>query len=67
VEGVYLPNALEAKYPNAGKKWAWFWLFQKGVSLLLGLCWLLMSQANKWGQACAVVLLRSGNNAIAQA
>ena len=26
-EGVYLPNALEVKYPNAGKEWAWFWLF----------------------------------------
>ena len=25
--GVYLPNALEKKYPNAGKEWAWFWLF----------------------------------------
>ena len=25
--GVYLPNALERKYPNAGKEWAWFWVF----------------------------------------
>jgi len=25
--GVQLPNALERKYPNAGKEWAWFWLF----------------------------------------
>ncbi|RMG04646.1 MAG: integron integrase, partial [Nitrospirae bacterium] len=25
--GVYLPGALERKYPNAGKEWAWFWLF----------------------------------------
>jgi len=25
--GVYLPNALERKYPNAGKEWSWFWLF----------------------------------------
>ena len=25
--GVYLPNALERKYPNAGKDWGWFWLF----------------------------------------
>jgi integron integrase len=25
--GVYLPNALEKKYPNAGKEWAWFWVF----------------------------------------
>lgn len=27
VNGVYLPNALESKYPNAGKEWAWHWLF----------------------------------------
>ena len=25
--GVYLPGALEKKYPNAGKEWNWFWLF----------------------------------------
>ncbi len=25
--GVYLPAALEKKYLNAGKEWAWFWLF----------------------------------------
>ncbi len=25
--GVYPPNALEKKYPNAGKAWGWFWLF----------------------------------------
>lgn len=25
--GVELPKALERKYPNAGKEWAWFWLF----------------------------------------
>ena len=25
--GVALPRALERKYPNAGKEWAWFWLF----------------------------------------
>jgi integron integrase len=25
--GVRLPNALERKLPNAGKEWAWFWLF----------------------------------------
>jgi len=25
--GVMLPGALERKYPNAGKEWAWFWLF----------------------------------------
>ena len=27
VPGVYLPNALERKYPNADKEWYWFWLF----------------------------------------
>lgn len=25
--GVYLPHALDKKYPNAGKEWGWFWLF----------------------------------------
>lgn len=25
--GVYLPGALERKYPKAGIEWAWFWLF----------------------------------------
>lgn len=25
--GVALPGALEKKYPNAGKEWAWFWVF----------------------------------------
>jgi len=25
--GVKLPGALERKLPNAGKEWAWFWLF----------------------------------------
>ncbi len=25
--GVYLPNALERKFPNAGKEWLWFWVF----------------------------------------
>ena len=25
--GVYLPHALERKYPNAGATWAWFWVF----------------------------------------
>ena len=25
--GVYLPFALERKYPNAGKEWPWFWVF----------------------------------------
>jgi integron integrase len=27
VSGVWLPGALEKKYPNAGKEWSWFWLF----------------------------------------
>jgi integron integrase len=27
VNGVFLPGALEKKYPNAGKEWGWFWLF----------------------------------------
>ncbi len=25
--GVQLPDALERKYPNAGKEWGWFWIF----------------------------------------
>ena len=24
---IYLPDALDKKYPNAGKSWSWFWLF----------------------------------------
>ena len=24
--GVFLPKALERKYPNAGKEWGWFWV-----------------------------------------
>jgi integron integrase len=27
VAGVYLPNALARKYPNAGKEWIWQWVF----------------------------------------
>ena len=27
VEGVFLPEALSAKYVNADKDWRWFWLF----------------------------------------
>lgn len=27
VEGVWLPHALERKYPNAGKEWGWCWVF----------------------------------------
>lgn len=29
--GVYLPDALERKYPNAGKEWGWFWVFPSRV------------------------------------
>lgn len=25
--GVFLPHALERKYPNAGESWPWFWVF----------------------------------------
>ena len=25
--GVFLPDALEKKYPHRGKEWGWFWLF----------------------------------------
>lgn len=25
--GVYVPNALEKKYPNIGCEWGWFWVF----------------------------------------
>lgn len=27
IAGVHLPNALDKKYPNAGKEWNWFWVF----------------------------------------
>jgi integron integrase len=27
ISGVQIPNALERKYPNAGKEWGWFWIF----------------------------------------
>ena len=31
--GVFLPKALERKYPNAGKEWSWFWVFPaRGIS-----------------------------------
>ena len=34
IEGVWLPGALEKKYPNAGKEWGWFWLFpSKSLSI----------------------------------
>ena len=25
--GVYMPHALEAKYPRAGQSWSWHWVF----------------------------------------
>ncbi|MEW6003186.1 MAG: tyrosine-type recombinase/integrase, partial [Nitrospirota bacterium] len=34
LNGVYLPGALEKKYPKAGKEWGWFWLFpSKSLSI----------------------------------
>jgi len=27
LNGVFLPKALERKYPNAGKEWIWYWVF----------------------------------------
>lgn len=27
LEGVWMPDALDRKYPNAGKEWGWFWVF----------------------------------------
>lgn len=30
VEGVFLPEALSVKYPNAAKEWIWYWLFPAG-------------------------------------
>jgi len=27
IPGVYLPDALSKKYPNAGKEWGWQWVF----------------------------------------
>jgi integrase len=26
-DGVWLPDALDRKYPNAGKEWGWQWVF----------------------------------------
>jgi len=31
IASVFLPNALERKYPNAGKEWIWQWLFPSKV------------------------------------
>ena len=25
--GVFMPDALDRKYPNAGTQWAWFWMW----------------------------------------
>lgn len=34
IPGVFLPDALERKYPNAGREWPWFWLFPaRGLSV----------------------------------
>ena len=30
-EGVYLPHALERKYPRAGQSWAWHWVFPQAT------------------------------------
>ena len=33
MDGVWLPDALDRKYPNAGKEWGWQWVFPaKGIS-----------------------------------
>ena len=29
--GVYMPGALDRKYPNASKEWIWFWVFPSNV------------------------------------
>lgn len=31
--GVYIPEALERKYPGAGTSWEWFWLFPSRQAL----------------------------------
>jgi len=32
--GVFMPDALDRKYPKAGAQWAWFWVFpQAGLSI----------------------------------
>jgi integron integrase len=34
VDGVWLPDALDRKYPNAGREWGWQWVFPaKGLSV----------------------------------
>ena len=33
IAGVWLPDGLERKYPNAGKEWPWFWVWpEKNLS-----------------------------------
>jgi integron integrase len=32
--GVVLPNALDRKYPNAGREWAWQWVFPATVGTI---------------------------------
>jgi integrase len=29
--GVFMPHALEKKYPNAGAAWGWFWIFPQAT------------------------------------
>ena len=29
--GVFMPHALEKKYPKAGSSWSWFWVFAQAV------------------------------------
>ena len=32
--GVFMPDALDRKYPKAGAQWVWFWVFpQAGLSI----------------------------------
>jgi len=34
IDGVFLPEALSRKYPNAGKEWPWYWVFpSRGLSV----------------------------------
>ena len=33
---VTLPNALERKYPNAGKEWGWQWVFPQRATTQIG-------------------------------
>jgi integrase len=29
--GVFMPDALERKYPRAGSSWGWFWVFPQAL------------------------------------